>query len=62
MTDEDLAREAIGSLGTVAAMLIEDAHATLIVLPTDAASAAALATMLERLGRDLHALGTAAAV
>ena len=62
MVDENLAREAIGLLGTAAAMLIEDGHAALIVLPPDAASAALLATTLERLGGDLHALGCAAAV
>ncbi len=62
MIDENLAREAIGLLGTAAAMLIEDRHAALVVLPSDAASAKALATMLERLGADLHALGVAAAV
>jgi len=62
MVDENLAREAIGFLGTAAAMLIEDAHAALVVLPSDAASATALATTLEGLGGDLHALGVAAAV
>ncbi len=62
MVDENLAREAIGLLGTTAAMLIEDGHAAMIVLPLDAASAALLATTLERLGADLHALGAAAAV
>ncbi len=62
MIDEDLAREAIGLLGTAAAMLVEDAHDALIVLPADTASAALLATTLERLGSDLQALGAAAAV
>ncbi len=62
MVDEYLAREAIDLLGTAAAMLIEDAHDALVMRPTDAASAAALAAMLGRLGADLHALGTAAAI
>ncbi len=62
MFDQKLRREAIGLLGTAAAMIIEDRHAALVVLPSDAASATALATMLERLGADLHALGAAAAV
>ena len=62
MIDEELAREAIGLLGTAAAMLIEDAHGGLVALPTDASSGAALATLLGRLGADLSALGAAAAV
>lgn len=62
MIDENLAREAIGLLGTAAAMLIEDAHEALVMRPTDAASAATLATLLARLGADLAALGAAASV
>lgn len=62
MTDKNLAREAIGLLGTAAAMLIEDAHDALVMRPTDAASAAALATLLVRLGADLSSLGAAASV
>lgn len=62
MVDEQLARETIGSLGTAAAMLIEDAHLALVVLPADAEAASALAATLERLGNDLRALGAAAMV
>ena len=62
MVDDYLAREAIGLLGTAAAMLIEDAHEALVVRPTDAAAAAVLAAKLERLGVDVQALGAAAAV
>ena len=60
MVDENLACEAIGLLGTAAAVLIEDAHAELLARPRDAAAAAALAAVLERLGADLQALGAAA--
>ena len=62
MVDEQLARETIGSLGTAAAMLIEDAHLGLVMLPADAEAASALATALERLVNDLRALGAAAMV
>ena len=62
MIDEELAREAIGLLGTAAAMLIEDAHLQLVTTPTDIEEAKALASVLQRLGADLTALGGAAAV
>lgn len=62
MIEKDLAREAIGMLGAAAAMLIEDAHPALVIVPRDRKAAAALATRLDRLGADLQALGTAAAV
>jgi hypothetical protein len=62
MVDENLAREAIGLLGTAAAMLIEDAHLQLVTIPADRQEALALAQALRRLGSDLIALGAAAAV
>lgn len=62
MIEKDLARDAIGMFGTVAAIMIEDVHPDLTVMPTEAAHRAALATTLERLGADLSALGAAAAV
>ncbi|TCJ41290.1 hypothetical protein [Parafrankia sp. BMG5.11] len=62
MIDERLARDAIGLLSTAAAMLIEDAHDALVMRPADAASAAALASLLESLGADIGALGAAASV
>lgn len=62
MIDEGLAREAIGHLGTVAAMLIEDVHPDLLTRPTDLDAARNVATILQRIGSDLDALGAAAAV
>lgn len=62
MIDEGLAREAIASLGTVAAMLIEDVHLDLLTSPADIDSARDIAAILQRIGTDLDALGAAAAV
>jgi hypothetical protein len=62
MFDEELAREAIGLLGTAAAMLIEDAHLELLTTPTDMDAACAVAASLQRIGTDLNALGAAASV
>ena len=62
MIDEEVAREAIGLLGTAAAMLIEDAHLELLTTPTDMDAACAVAASLQRIGTDLNALGAAAAV
>ncbi len=62
MIDEELAREAIGLLGTAAAMLIEDAHLELLTTPTDIDAARAIAATLQRIRNDVDALGAAAAV
>jgi hypothetical protein len=62
MIDEELARDAIGLLGTAAAMLMEDAHLELLTTPTDIDAARVLAATLQRLGGDVDALGAAAAV
>lgn len=62
MIDEELAREAVGLLGTASAMLIEDAHGQLVTIPPDVDAARALAVTLHQLGADLLALGAAAAV
>ncbi len=62
MVDEELAREAIGLIGTAAAMLIEDAHLQLVTTPEDMEAARCLASTLQRLGADLQGLGGAAAV
>jgi hypothetical protein len=62
MIDEGLAREAIASLGTAAAMLIEDVHLDLLTSPTDLDAARHVAAILQRIGTDLDALGAAAAV
>ncbi len=62
MIDEELAREAIGLLGTAAAMLIEDAHLELLTTPTDIDAARDIAATLQRIGTDVYALGAAAAV
>ncbi len=42
-------------------MLIEDAHLELLTTPTDMDAARAMAATLQRIGSDVHALGTAAA-
>ncbi len=62
MIDEELARVAIGLLGSTAAMLIEDAHLELLTTPTDMDAACVLAATLQRIGTDVDALGAAAAV
>ena len=62
MIDKELAREAIGLLGTAAAMLVEDAHVELVTTAATIVEAEALAATLQRLGDDLSALGAAAAV
>jgi hypothetical protein len=62
MIDERLAREAIGSLGTAAAMLIEDVHLDLLTSPIDLDEARKIAVILQEIGNDLDALGAAAAV
>ncbi len=62
MIDEELAREAIGLLGTAAAMLIEDAHLELLTIPNDMDAACVVAATLQRIGTDVDALGAAAAV
>ncbi len=62
MIDDELAREAIGMLGTAAAVLIEDAHQQLVTLPADRQAAVHLAEALQQLGSDLTALGAASAV
>ncbi len=62
MIEEELAREAIGLLGTASAMLIEDAHLELVTAPANIDAAVALAATLQRLGADLESLGAAAAV
>lgn len=62
MINEELAQEAIGLLGTCAAMLIEDAHLQLATTPSDIEAATVLASTLQRLGAELQALGAAAAV
>ncbi|MDP9412610.1 MAG: hypothetical protein M3Q08_00620 [Pseudomonadota bacterium] len=62
MIDEELAREAIGQLGTAAAMLIEDAHLQLVTRPADMEAAKGIASTLQRLGSDLAGLGAAALV
>jgi hypothetical protein len=62
MIEEELAREAIGRLGTAAAMLIEDAHLQLVTTPGDMEAARAIASTLHRLGAELVALGAAAQV
>jgi len=62
MIDEELARSAIGLLGTAAAMLMEDAHLELLTTPTDMDAACAIAATLQRIGTDVDALGAAAAV
>jgi len=62
MIEEELAREAIGLLGTAAAMLLEDAHLELVTTPAHIDAAEALAATLQRLGADLESLGAAAAV
>ena len=62
MIDEELAREAIGLLGTAAAMLIEDGHLELLTTPTDIDAARDIAATLQRIGADVNALGAAAAV
>ncbi len=62
MIDDELAREAVGMLGTAAAMLIEDAHLQLATRPADLQQALAVAEALQRLGTDLTSLGAAAAV
>ena len=62
MIDEELAREAIGLLGTAAAMLIENAHLELLTTPTDIDAARDNAATLQRIGTDLNALGAAASV
>lgn len=62
MIDEELARSAIGLLGTAAAMLMEDAHQELVIVPTDTDAARAIAVTMQRIGTDVDALGAAAAV
>ena len=62
MIDEGFAREAIASLGTAAAMLIEDVHLDLLTSPIDLDSARKIAVILQGIGNDLDALGAAAAV
>ncbi len=62
MIDEELAREAIGLLGTAAAMLFEDAHSELVTTPADFEAARDLAVTLQRIGTDVNALGAAAVV
>ena len=62
MIDEELARSAIGQLATAAAMLLEDAHLKLVTTPRDLDEARAVAAALQRVGADVDALGTAAAV
>jgi hypothetical protein len=62
MIDEQLAQEGLGMLGTVAAMLIEDAHDMLVTVPGDAEAARLIAERLALLGAELTALGGAAAV
>ena len=62
MIEEELAREAIGLLGTAAAMLIEDVHLELLSTPTDIDAARAMAATWQRIGTDVDALGAAAAV
>ena len=62
MVDDTLAREAIGLLGTAAAMLIEDAHLQLVTIPADRQQALDLAEALQRLEAELTSLGAAAAV
>ncbi len=62
MIDEELAQEAIGLIGTAAAMLIEDAHLELVTKPEDMEAARRLASTLQRLGTDLQGLAEAAAV
>jgi len=62
MIDEELVREAIGLLGTAAAILIEDAHLELLTTPTDIDAARAIAATLQRIGTDVDALGAAAAI
>jgi hypothetical protein len=54
MIDEGLAREAIGSLGTVAAMLIEDVHLDLLTSP----NRCDLAANRHRLGRTRRGRGS----
>ncbi len=62
MIDEELARSAVGLLGTAAAFLMEDAHLELVTTPTDIDAARVVAATLQRIGGDLNALGAAAAV
>jgi len=62
MIDEELAWEAIGLIGTAAAMLIEDAHLELVMKPEDMEAAQRGASTLQRLGTDLQGLGEAAAI
>ena len=62
MIDERLVREAIGCLGTAAAMLIEDVHLDLLTIPIDLDAARKIAVVLQGIGNDLDALGAAAAV
>lgn len=62
MVDEELARSAIGQMGTAAAMLMEDAHLELVTTPSDIDAARAVAATLQRVGADVDALGAAAAV
>ena len=62
MIPEELSIEAVGMLGTAAAMLVEDAHFRLLARPVDRRAAAEVAEVLQHLGTDLTALGAAAAV
>jgi hypothetical protein len=62
MVDETLAREAIGLLGTAAAMLLEDVHLQLVTAPADRQQALALAEALQRVAAELTSLGAAATV
>jgi hypothetical protein len=62
MISEGLAREAIGNLGTAAAMLIEDVHLDLLTSPADIDAAWKMAVILQSIGTELDALGAAAAV
>lgn len=62
MLEEKHVCHLVGQLGTVAAMMLEDAHLELVTRPGDLAAAAGVATALETLGADLRALGAAAVV
>lgn len=60
MISDEVRQAGLAAIAVAAAMLVEDAHETLVVTPT--ADSRALAVRLTRLGADLTAFAAAAAV